>query len=352
MSDVLVLSLGTTKGLRVADAVFAELLREAGATVALASTRIGALDRLRRGYPVNDLVEALAARRALREAVRRERPRAVVVSTSTAALLAPRLDVPLAIRFDAPATLNRPGARNAVLHRLERRAMARARLLLPTSTVAGAAAPRAGTDAVVVPIPVLASAPAAPAAEPPAPRERVAVAYVPDPRAKGLDLLCAAWAAEALEDARLDVYGIAPETARAFLARRGVAEPAGVQWRGFVEPEAFRAALRSAAAFAAAARWEDYGQAPLEALADGALLVTAPSEGPFEALPLARRLDAGLVAPDLDPSSLAPCLRRAFAYAPDAAAAYRAAAAAELAAYTPAHAVATLRDEVLPRLLG
>jgi hypothetical protein len=346
MTDVLVLSLGTTKGLRVADAGFAELLREAGASVALAATRIGATDRLRRGYPVNDVVEALAARRSLAGALARERPRAVVVSTTTAALLAPPLEPPFAIRFDAPAALNRPGRRNAPLHRLERRAMARARLLLPTSAVAAAAAPRGGAPAVVVPIPVHPSGPAD------GPRERTAVAYVPDPRAKGLDLLCAAWDAAAVEGAQLDVYGIAPDAARAFLARRGNAEPAGVRWQGLVEPERFRAALRGAHALVAAARWEDYGQAPLEALADGALLVTAPSAGPYEALPLARRLDPALVADDLDPAGLAACLRRAFAVAPADAARYRQAAAALLHDYSAEQATATLRERVLPALLG
>ena len=365
--DVLVVSLGTTKGLRVADEGFAEQLRAAGATVALTATRIGLTDRLRRGYPVNDVVEALAARRATASALARERPRAVVFSTTTAALLAPRLDLPFAIRFDSPAVLNRPGARNAPLHLLERRRMAQAALLLPTS--ATAAAPlTADVPTVVVPIPVrpapspAAGPPAAgaaaaaagpvPAAAPPAPaRERVAVAYTPDPRAKGLDLLCAAWAQAALADARLDVYGIAPATARAFLARRGAAEPPGVRWRGMVPAGEFRAALGAARAFVSAARWEDYGQAALEAMSDGALPVLAPAGGPFEALPLARALDPGLVAPDLEPASLARALRHAFALDDDAAAALRERAAGQLRDYAPERVVARLAAEALPRLL-
>lgn len=348
--DLLLLSLGTTRGLRVADAGFAELLREAGASVELAATRIGLTDRLRRGYPVNDVVEALAARRALAAAVAARRPRAVVLSTTTTALLMSKLDVPYAIRFDAPAALNRPGMRNAPLHRLERRRMAVARLLLPTSSAAHDAVPPGAARAVVVPIPIVPSDLAGAAVA--GPRTRTAAAYVPDPQAKGLDLLCAAWSAAAVPDAQLDVFGIAPETARAHLARHHVPEPPGVQWHGMVASATFRRALRTSLVFASAARWEDYGQAQLEALADGALLVTAPSAGPFEALPLARRIAPQLVAADMTPEALATCLRSAFALDDTAAGATRAAAAEALRAYAPEAVVTQLRDDVLPALLG
>ena len=344
--DVLYVSLGTTRGLRVADRELAGLLRAAGATVAAVGTRIGLLDRLRRGYPVNDVVEALAARRAIASAVARERPRAVVISTTTAALLAPPLPVPYAIRFDAPARLNRPGLRNAALHLLERRRMAQARVLLPMSATARAALPAGAARAIVIPVPIVPSGPVD------GPRERVAVAYVPDPKAKGLDLLCAAWAAAAIPDAQLDVYGIAPTVARAHLARCGVPEPPTVRWRGMVPRAEFRAALRTAHALVSAARWEDYGQAQLEAMADGALLVCAPAGGPFEALALARRLTPDLVADTLAPDALARCVRTAFALSPDVAADRRRRLAAALADATPERTVARLRDEVLPALLA
>lgn len=347
--DILLLSLGTTRGLRVADAGFAEQLREAGASVELAATRIGVTNALRRGYPVNDVVEALAARRALASAVARHRPRAVVLSTTTTALLAGRLDVPYAIRFDAPAVLNRPGLHNAPLHHLERRRMAAARLLLPTSHAARDALPEGAARAVVVPIPISRSEPAG---APDPPRARAAAAYVPDPQAKGLDLLCAAWGAAALPDARLDVFGIELERAREHLARRRVPEPPGVQWHGMVASATFRRALRTSLVYASAARWEDYGQAQLEALADGALLVTAPSAGPFEALALARRIAPQLVAADMTPDALAAALRAAFALDDAAAAAARAAATETLRAYAPESVVAQLRDDVLPALLG
>ena len=54
------------------------------------------------------------------------------------------------------------------------------------------------------------------------------MAYVPDPKAKGLDVLVAGWAAAAVPDARLEVYGIEPEWARSHLQRSGVPEPASI----------------------------------------------------------------------------------------------------------------------------
>ena len=57
----------------------------------------------------------------------------------------------------------------------------------------------------------------------------------------------------------------------------------------------YRALLRRARVFVCAPRREDYGIAQLEALADGCMLVTTPSPGPYAALPLARELDSRLV---------------------------------------------------------
>ena len=81
------MSLGTTRGLRLADAQLVTMLREAGASVEAVATRIGWTNALRRAYPVNDVVEAVAARRALAAGMRAHRPRALVLSTTTAALL-------------------------------------------------------------------------------------------------------------------------------------------------------------------------------------------------------------------------------------------------------------------------
>jgi Glycosyl transferases group 1 len=344
--DILLLSLGTTLGWRAADAVFVDQLRRAGASVVATTVRIGVSGRLRRAYPVTDLVEAFAARRALRAALRRERPRALVISSTTAAMLADVEGLPYAVRLDAPARLNRPGLHNAALHTLERRALGRARLVLPWSRAALDSLPPQVARAIVVPPPV------APSGTPAAERERLAVAYTPDVKAKGLDVVCAAWAEAAIEDARLLVFGVERDRATAHLQRVGVAPPAGVEFLGKTPPAEFRAALRRARAYVGGARWEDFGMAPLEALADGALLVTVPSGGPFEALALARRLARDLVADSVTAAPLAAALQIAFARPPGEVESYRAAATQLLERFRPTAVQAVVTNEVVPTLLG
>lgn len=344
--DVLVVSLGTTLGWRRVDEQLLGQLERAGLRAEAVAVRFGAAGRLRRGYPVNDLVEMHAVRRATRAALERGSPRALVVSTTTAAMLLPRLDVPYAVRLDAPARMNRPGARNAVLHALERRALKRARLTLPLSAAAVGELPPGAAPALVVPPPV------EPSGARSEERERVAVAYVPDPKAKGLDVLVAGWAAASLPGARLEVYGLDPGWARSHLRRAGIAEPEGLELRGTVPAAQFRARTRRARLYAAGARWEDFGQAPLEALADGALLATVPSGGPFEALRLARLLDPTLVAATIDPHELGRAIRAAFDLPDERVRAYRE-RAAELLRPLSAEAVQqTVTEELVPRLLG
>jgi hypothetical protein len=343
--DVLLLSLGTTLGWRAGDAVLVDQLRRAGASVAAATVRIGATGRLRRAYPLTDLVEALAARRALRAALRRWRPRSLVISTTTAAMLADAEGLPYAVRLDAPARLNRPGMKNAPLHALERRALARARLVLPWSRAALAALPDGAARAIVVPPPLARSG------EPTGERERLAVAYTPDVKAKGLDVVCAAWAQAGIDDARLLVFGVERERALAHLERFGLPAPDGVEFRGKTPPGEFRAALRRARAYVGGARWEDYGMAPLEALADGALLVTVPSGGPFEALALARELAPELVADAVAPAPLAAAIRAAFALPEERVERYRTEATGMIAPFRPAAVERVVAEEVLPALL-
>jgi hypothetical protein len=329
----------------VADARFLGALARAGVSAAAVSVGFGAAGRLRRAYPVNDAVEALAARRALRSAVARRRPRALVLCSTTAAMLADPGPLPYAVRLDAPARLNRPGARNAPLHALERRALAAARLVLPWSDTARDALPPVAAPAVVVPPPVLASGP-------PEPRERLAVAYAPDVRGKGLDIVCAAWAAAGPEDSRLAVFGVEPGVARSHLRRASVPVPARVEFPGRRPAAEFRAALRRAHVYVGGARWEDFGQAPLEALADGALLATVPSGGPFAALELARRLAPALVAPGLEPGGLARALQAAFELSGAEADAYRERAARLLAPFRPEAIDRVVAREVVPALLN
>ena len=347
--DVLLLSLGTTLGWRVADELLLAQLERAGAKTKAVSVRLGAADRLRRGYPVNDLVEMYAARRAARAAVERYEPRALVVSSTTAAMLLPRLPMPYAVRFDAPARLNRPGARNAFLHDLERRAMRRAHLTIPFGVAGVEALPEGAARPVVVPAPI---EPSTPGRTEPAERERIAVAYVSDPKAKGLDVVVGGWEAARVDGSRLEVYGLDPEWARSHLRRTGVPEPESVELKGTVPAARFRKRLRRARVFVHGAHWEDWGQASLEAMADGALLATVPAGGPYEALRLARQLDPSLVATEIGAPQLGAAVRAAFELPDERAREYRERAAELLRPYRPDAVQKTVEEELLPALLG
>jgi len=268
-----------------------------------------------------------------------------VISTTTAAMLADPRGLPYAVRLDAPACLNRPGAQNAGLHALEGRARARARLVLPWSEAGRAALPAGHAPAIVVPPPIERSG------ELPWRRDPLAVAYTPDVKAKGLEIVCGAWAAADVRDARLEVFGVDPEPAVAHLRRTGVAVPEGVEFRGKTPPEQFRAALRRARVYVGGARWEDFGQAPLEALADGALVATVPSGGPFEALELARELAPELVAAAVDAAALASAVRAAFELPEPRAESYRAQAARLLERFRGEAIARTVAGQVVPALL-
>jgi glycosyltransferase involved in cell wall biosynthesis len=344
--DVLLLSLGTTLGWRLADELLLGQLERAGASTAAVAVGLGATDRLRRGYPVNDLVEMYAARRAARTAVERHEPRGLIVSSTTASMLLPSMPVPYAVRFDAPARLNRPGARNALLHALERRAMRRARITVPLSVAGAEALPEGAARPVIVSPPIDPSGPTR------GEREQLAVAYVSDPKAKGLDVVVGGWAASGIEGVRLEVYGLDPEWARSHLRRTGVTEPESVELRGTVPAADFRERLRRARVFIHGARWEDWGQAPLEALADGALLATVPAGGPYEALRVARQLDGPLVADEIEPGALGAAIRAALGLPDEAARAYRERAAELLRPYRSDAVQETVARELLPALLG
>ena len=119
--------------------------------------------------------------------------------------------------------------------------------------------------------------------------------------------------------------------------------PGGVEVAGRLAPEAYRALLRRARVFAAAPVREDYGIAPLEALADGCMLVTTPAPGPYPALDLARALDPRLVGDDL-----AACLRTAL---DDPTEGYAERATELLDAFSLESVARTLRERVIPRML-
>ena len=264
MAEILLVSLGATAGLRASDAELAASIERAGVSVEIAAA---APPRRMRTMALTDLAWSLAARAAARAAGERARRDAVIYSTITAALLAP---VPGAIRFDALAARNRPGRHGVWQRPRERALLARAPLLLPVSERALDGAPPGHAAAVVVPIAVERSGPllAGPA------RDIAAITYAADAHKKGLDRVLAAWARARRGDEELLVAGGA-----------GVAATEGVRAIGALDRPAYRALLRRARIYIAAPRREEHGIAQLEALADGAMLVSAETAVPYAALP-------------------------------------------------------------------
>jgi hypothetical protein len=349
--DVLLVSLGGTEGLRSADEELLGSLRRAGAEAVMVSA---ARPREWRTYALLELAWARAARTAAAAAIHEHHPRAVLYSSTTAALLAPR---PGAIRFDAPAAGNRPGRHGVWQRPVERRRFRAAPLLVPWSEGGLAEAPSPRADAVIVPVPVEPSGPASA-------RDIAAVTYGANPEKKGLDRVLAAWHAASRPGEELVVAGLDETGAkRAGLkvaagggssggglaaavpagAPSGDARSGGVRFAGMLSRADYRALLRRARVFACAPRREDYGLAQLEALADGCRLVTTSSPGPYAALPLARQLDSRLVG------GIAEGIRTALDH-PSAGYAER--AAELLQPWRPEAVDRVVREELLPRLVS
>jgi glycosyltransferase involved in cell wall biosynthesis len=318
-ADILLVSLGGTAGLREADAELARALERAGATVAMVQA---ARVREWRTFALIELAWARAARKAALAGLEEHRPRAVLYSSSTAALLAPAAG---AIRFDAPAAGNRPGRHGIWQRPVERRRMAAAPLLVPWSEGALAEAPDSPADAVIVPVP---AAPSGPTAK----RDVAAVTYGANPEKKGLDRVLAAWRSARRPSEELVVAGVAGR------------DVPGVRYAGMLARGEYRALVRRARVFVTAPRREDYGIAQLEALADGCVLVTNAAPGPYAALPLARELDARLVTEDL-----AGALRTAL---DDPRPEYAERAAELLAPWRPEEVDRVIVEDLLPRLLA
>lgn len=338
-TDVLLVSLGSTEGLRRADDELHDALTRAGVRVAVA-----------RAQPVEpvptmaltDLRWARAARDAAERIIEQQRAipaRSLIYSTTTAALLWKR---PGAIRFDATAAGNRPGRHGLWQRPLERRRLRQAPLLLPWSEGALAEAPGLAREGrtLVLPVPVESSGPPAPE------RDIAAIAYAANPAKKGLDRVLEAWRsvrADVAAGGELLLAGASAEQLR----RAGIrVEGEGVRVLGSVPAAEFRGLLRRARVFVCAPRREDYGIVQLEALADGCQLVTSPAPGPYVALPIARELDARLVGEDL-----AAGLRIALSRPPAEAADYAARARLALAPYGRPAIDRVVAEELLPRLL-
>ncbi len=324
-TDVLIVSLGSTPGLRVDVEELRGAMLRAGAAVAVVTAQP---PREVRTFALTDLAWARAARAAAQAGIAEHEPRALLYHTVTSALLWPR---PGAIRFDAPAAANRPGRHGLWQRPVERRRLAAAPLLVPVDPVTLAEAPSPHAQALVVPIPVEPSAGAHAA-----PRDIAAITYAANPEKKGLDLVLAAWRKARREGEELIVAG----------ADLRLDAP-GVRAVGRLDAAEYRALLRRSRVFVCAPRREDYGIAQLEALADGCVLVTTAAPGPYAALPLARALDRRLVVES--PAALDVALRVALDVPP---AGYAERAAIALAPFRRAAVDAVVRDELLPRLLS
>jgi len=361
-ADVVIVSLGSTAGLRRSDEELADSLRRAGASVALA--RASPPGRTRT-MMLTDLAWARACRDAARTVLeRRQRSPApaVIYSTTTAALLWP---LPGAIRFDAPAAGNRPGRHGVWQRPLERRRLRQAPLLIPCSEGAMSETPPSAhrPDRVLV-VPIAVERSHSPDRdggdggddgfdEPR--RDIAAITYAANPSKKGLDRVLEAWrllladrrsahgpvrGSEA--PAELVVAGVsAQELHRARLLLPG---EQGVRVVGALATSDYRALLRRARVFVCAPRREDYGIAQLEALADGCQLVTTPAPGPYAALPIARALDPRLVGEDLHAA-----LRAAL---DDPLADYATRARIALAPFSRDAVDRLVQRELLPRLLA
>jgi hypothetical protein len=339
--DVLIVSLGSTEGLRRADEELRQAIERAGASAEIARALAPAPTRT---LMLTDLAWARAARRAAAENLARLRspaPAAIVYSSTTAALLWPR---PGAIRFDAPSAANRPGRHGLWQRPLERRRLAQAPLLLPWSDggLRESSSPRDQQRALVLPVPVEASGPSAPV------RDLAALTYAANPSKKGLDRVLAAWRTVRRErgsrtaSEELVVAGASVEE----LERTGlsIATQDGVRVVGALSAGEYRALVRRARVFVCAPRREDYGIAQLEALADGCQLVSTPAPGPYAALPIAQALDPRLVSEDL-PRALCAALDEPLAD-------YTARAREALSPFTRERVDRTVAEELLPRLLG
>lgn len=289
--DVLLVGLGSTSGLRIADDELARALERAGARVVLARA---VPPREVPTLTFTDLLWARAARRAALRGLARVRPRAVIYSSTTAALFWPQ---PGAIRFDAAAAANRAGRHGLWQRPLERRRLRHAPLLLPWSGGAlaevRAAVPSLADSAdraLVLPAPIELGGPVS------FTRDIAAITYAANPHKKGFDHVLAAWRRVRRPGERLVVVGIA----RAALTAAGFeCDDDEIDVAGSIAHSELRALMRRARVFVCAPRREDYGLVQLEALAEGCQLVTTPAPGPYVALPLARELDPRLVDEDL-----------------------------------------------------
>ena len=325
--EIVLVSVTSTTGWGNAARQLAASLTAAGARVGIAET--GPVPEVRT-FMATDFVQALAARRTATATLEAHRPRALIYCSVTAALLWP---VPGAIWLDAIAAENRPGRHGIWQRRLELHRLAAAPLVMTMAADSlSPIDPRDRPATVVVPVAIDRSGVPDPATV----RDIDVLAYTGDPVKRRLDFILESWRRARRDGEQLVVTGIDAGAA-------GADAPDGVRFTGRLAPAEFRALLRRARVFVTAPRREDFGIAALEALADGAMLVTTPAPGPYPARALARTLDPRLVSDDISTA-----LRRAL---DDPLVGYAERAAELVEPFGVSSVSATLRERVLPRLL-
>lgn len=305
--DFVVVNPSTTPGWGVSSAALCDALAALGYTVQEIVAPPRRLGRAAGGLgyvsPFMDLVEALAVRVALARAVSSGlRFRRIVYMSSTAAMLEPRRRQRRgALRVDTFAHQSRPGRRNTVLRLLERRSLRSVQSVWSMNLSDSSAT---GDESRTVVIPPLVK----PSAEVQPERRDLVVVYANGPK-KRLDILLRAWERSALsrEGWRLVVAGCTREVGGTLIAPDQ--PPASVEFAGLLAPSEFRALTRQATVFLAAPEYEHFGIAPLEAMADGCLLATTRSPGPYAALRVVEREAPDLVAEFHDHDGLAHVLQ-------------------------------------------
>ena len=241
----------------------------------------------------SEYVEAFAMRQALLRHVS-SRYDLIVVSSNTGALLLPRRwSGRTMVWSDTPIRLARTGRGAGLLARAERRTMARVGSIgvQPQHSVAlyRELFPEVADRVRFLPVPV--SAPVQTART----REHFGVTYAGNPDKKGLDLAVAAWDASETDE-RLVVTGIGTTEAREFLDARSIRIPSNVEFAGRIPSSEHRSLTQRAAVFVSSSRREEYGNAQLEALADGAILVSGPCTGTAEPRAIGKRIDMRFVS--------------------------------------------------------